>query len=420
LPGGIPITHAAPGCAGNLTWTQFGGAGLQSGGYCAALSVPSSNIQEREVVFGGHERLHEQIGSTLDVINGGIYAVLTGCVPEMIGDDIRSIVAEFRGRGVDIIAAETGGFKGNSYHGYGLVLSALFRDFVTRGTPRVQGRVNLWGVVPVWDVFWQGNLAALATLLGELGLKVNTFFTQKDDLETIRGAASAELNIVVSDLYGVEAAKVFQDVHGTDFLVHPLPVGPSASESFLQAVGARLALPAERVDRAVASQRSAYETTLRYFSDIYTDVDLQRYAVVIGDVNYAAALPKFLSDDFGWLTEVVVCTDPVDEEVQAALAARLEGLVVPPKLIFETDTSRILDRFTQHRPLGWGRYRDSFSPAFVVGSSLDRPFATAIGAEHLSVSFPVANRAVLTRGYAGFTGGLNLIEDLAGTIVAGR
>jgi len=65
LPDTIPILHAASGCAGNITWAQNGGSGLQVGGYCGGLSVPSSNVQEREVVFGGTERLREQIENTL-------------------------------------------------------------------------------------------------------------------------------------------------------------------------------------------------------------------------------------------------------------------------------------------------------------------------------------------------------------------
>jgi nitrogenase molybdenum-iron protein beta chain len=56
----------------------------------------------------------------------------------------------------------------------------------------------------------------------------------------------------------------------------------------------------------------------------------------------------------------------------------------------------------------------------VLGSSLERELATTIGAAHLSVSFPVSNRAVLDRGYTGFRGGLRLTEDLIGAIVVNR
>lgn len=148
LPGGVPILHSASGCAGNFAWTQNGGSGLQVGGYCGSLTVPSSNIQETEVVFGGEDRLREQIRNTLDVIDGGLYVVVTGCVPEVIGDDIFAVVSDFREEGAPVIGAATGGFRGNSYWGYDLVLQALGKDYLGRGLPKEKGRVNLWGIVP--------------------------------------------------------------------------------------------------------------------------------------------------------------------------------------------------------------------------------------------------------------------------------
>ncbi len=55
-----------------------------------------------------------------------------------------------------------------------------------------------------------------------------------------------------------------------------------------------------------------------------------------------------------------------------------------------------------------------------MGSSLDLELDQSIGAAHLSVSFPVANRAVLDRGYTGYRGGLRLVEDLLSAIVINR
>ncbi|MRR36266.1 hypothetical protein EG829_16640, partial [bacterium] len=248
LPGGVPILHSASGCAGNFAWTQNGGSGLQVGGYCGSLTVPSSNMQENEVVFGGEERLREQIKNTLEVIDGGLYVVLTGCVPEMIGDDIFAVVNDFRDEGAPIIGAITGGFRGNSYWGYDLVLQALVKDYLERGLPKVKGKVNLWGVVPYMDPFWRGNLEGARHLLELLGLEVNSFFTPADSLESIRRAGEAELNVVVSDIYGQEAAKQFEERHGTPYLTLPLPIGPSASEEFLRVVGNALNLESDRVE----------------------------------------------------------------------------------------------------------------------------------------------------------------------------
>jgi len=76
---------------------------------------------------------------------------------------------------------------------------------------------------------------------------------------------------------------------------------------------------------------------------------------------------------------------------------------------------------SRHWPQSNGqKFYDSFSPAFVVGSHLERQLAVNIGAGHLTVTYPVGNRVVLTRGYTGYMGGLNLIEDIFSVLVAQR
>jgi nitrogenase molybdenum-iron protein beta chain len=423
LPGGIPILHSPSGCAGNFAWTQNGGSGLQVGGYCGTLAIPSSSIQERDVVFGGDSRLREQIETTLKVMDGSIYAVLTSCVTDLIGDDIKSVVAELKEQGVPIIGAETGGFKGNSYWGYDLLLQSLFKGFLERGLAKKRKRVNLWGIVPYYDPFWRGNLEEVRNLLEALGLEVNSFFLDGDTIDGIRQAGSASLNIVISHAYGLTAAGVFEELHGTPYVSLPLPVGASATESFLRTVGKAAGVSSRQTESVISSEKKRYYRYLEPLTDCFSDLDLQRYAVVVGDANYSVALTKFLADDLGWLPELAVCTDPLQPQEQERIQEQLNRLESQYKvrLVFESDGSQVIRHLREKWPAaGSGRYQNSFGPAFVVGSSLERELALEIGAAHLSVSFPVANRAVLDRGYTGFRGGLRLIEDLIGVIVAGR
>lgn len=421
LPGGIPILHAPAGCAGSFAWAQNGGSALQVGGNCGPLAIPSSNLQEHEVVFGGDARLRQQVANTLKVVKGELYVVLTSCVTEIVGDDILSVVRDFQAQGVSILGAHTGGFKGNACQGYDLVLQALFHDFVRPARPR-RGKVNLWGVAPGLDPFWRGNLRGVRSLLESLGLEVNAFFTLEDTLEGIRAAGEAELNIVVSDVYGLEAAALAQERHGTPWLATGLPIGPSACGDFLRAVAGRLELAPAVAEAALRRGGRDYYKTLESLTDCYQDMDLQRYAVVVGDANYAGALTRFLAEDLGWLPELTVCTDPLGPEDRARVQARLgEVQGFTPHLVFETDGSEVLGHLNRRWPNGQGRrYHDGFSPAFVLGSSLERELAQSLGAPHLSISFPVANRAILDRGYAGFRNGLTLVEDLVSAIVTGR
>jgi len=423
LPGAVPIIHASAGCGGSVYWNQLGSTGYLGAGYCGGTAVPSSNVQEEDIIFGGDARLTEQIENTIKLVEGNLYVVLTGCMTDIIGDDIRAIINQFTARGIRIIGAETGGIKGNGYKGYDLVLQALFQDFVEKKPEKVKKRVNLWGIVPGQDAFWRGNLHILRRLLEKLGLEVNTFFTQQDTLEMVRDAASAELNILVSEFYGTAAAKVFEDVHDVPYITFPLPIGPSATADFLKTVALGLEVSPEEVNSLILEEQNGYYYYVERVADSYNDLDLQRYAVVVGDGNYAPALTKFLADDLGWLPALTVVTEEFADEDKAKIDTYLSKLDsgYHTRIAYETDASEIPVILAQFWPRNRNQaFYDSFSPAFVIGSHLEREFAKKIGAGHLTVTYPVGNRVVLNRGYAGYKGSLHLIEDLFSVLVAER
>ncbi|MDR0917171.1 MAG: hypothetical protein LBN02_08325 [Oscillospiraceae bacterium] len=422
LPDTIPILHAAVGCAGSIAWAQNGGSGLQVGGYCGGLAVPSSNVSERDVVFGGVDRLHEQIGTTLELMDGELYVVITGCVTEIIGDDIRSVTAEYRAQGVDIVAANTGGFKGNSYLGYDIVLSELVKQYVAYDLPKAPKTVNILGIVPYMDAFWRGNLIGARRLLEKIGVTVNTFFTNEDTLDNLKNSSSAALNVVLSDVYGVDAARTYEEVHGVPFIQATLPVGPTASAELLRAVASALNLDVD-VEAVIDEENRQYFRYLEPLADVYNDADLQKYAVVIADVNYAVAVTRFLIDDLGWLPVLTQFTDVLDEETQEIITAKLrtDDPIPAPKVVFDTNATEAIRYINELYPKQESdKYAETLTPAFVIGSSLDRSLATKIGAGHLSVTYPISNRAVLSRGYTGFAGGLSLVEDLLSAAVAAR
>ena len=423
LPNAVPIMHAVMGCGGSIYWNQYGSTGYLGAGYCGGLAAPSSNIQEKDIVFGGLERLEEQVTSTIELIDGDLYVILTGCTPDIIGDDIHSLVRKFQAGGANVIGAETGGFRGDGYAGYDIVLSAIAGGFVTLKERKKAKKVNLLGIVPGQDAFWRGNIIKLRSLLCRLGLEVNSFFTEHDSLDSIKGSGDASLSIVVSEFFGVKAAKEFESVHGIPYSENPFPIGPAATGSFLRKIASELKIPEKRVDILIEEETKNYFCYVERIADAYNDLDWQRHAVVVGDANYAPAITKFIADDLGWLPEMMVVTSPVEGENEAKIdrVARSLESGYPVHVVYETDPTEIKNHFWKYIPRGTDAlHQDVFSPGFVIGSHLEREFATDIGADHLTVSSPVGNRVVLNRGYAGFDGSLSLIEDLLSVIAFQR
>jgi nitrogenase molybdenum-iron protein beta chain len=421
IPGVVPILHSAMGCGGSIYWNQYGSTGYLGAGYCGGLAIPSSNIGETDIVFGGIDRLEEQVRSTVELVEGELYVILTGCTADIIGDDVQALVRDFQDEGVAIVGAETGGFHGDGYRGHDIALSAIVRDYIEKKETKKKGKVNLLGIVPGQDAFWRGNLLKIRALLEKLGLEVNSFFSDKDTLEGVKNAGDAELTIVVSEFYGLDTAHTFEEEHGIPYITNPFPIGPTATEAFIRNVGKALKIQDEAIDELIADETKNYFRYVERVADAFNDLDWQRYAVVVGDANYAPAITKFLSDDLGWLPEITIVSDDLNENQKVKVDEIASGFHYKTVVAYESDPTEIKTHFWKVIPRKSDNiFEDSFSPGFVVGSHLEREFATDIGAGHLTVSYPVGNRIVLNRGYAGFDGSLSLIEDLLAVIAAQR
>jgi nitrogenase molybdenum-iron protein beta chain len=334
-----------------------------------------------------------------------------------------AVVSEFADAGKPVIAVPTPSFKGNAFTGYELLMKGLIKQYIQPSEAKDPRAVNVLGIVPAQDVFWKGNLREIKRLLERLGLRANSFFGEGETLENFKHAGKAGLNIVVSNNAGLESAAYFEEVHGIPFLVTPFPIGALAGETFLLDVGRALHLDEATTAQVIAEEKRLYYDYFSRIADIYNDADLQRYVIVVGDSNYAPALTRFLSDELGWVPELAMVTDILDEGRQQAVAAQVSGLNsgLAPHVYFDTDASSVKKYLREVRPRNKNnRYYDPLNPTVILGSSFERDIAQEFGFPLVPVSFPLTGRCVMNRGYAGFSGGLSLTEDIITYLVMNR
>jgi nitrogenase molybdenum-iron protein beta chain len=173
----------------------------------------------------------------------------------------------------------------------------------------------------------------------------------------------------------------------------------------------------------IQSEKKLYYNYVERLADIYNDVDLQRYAVVVGDSNYAPAVTKFLSDELGWLPELTVVTDMLEDNQKEKIISNLDGLKsgLKPNVKFDTNTSSVKKYISEVWERNRNeRYYDSMTPAVIIGSAFERDLAAEFNYPLVTVTYPVTNRIVLNKTYAGINGGLSLTEDILSVLVAGR
>lgn len=83
-------------------------------------------ISDNEVVFGGEHALEKALSSAEELYHPAVIFVVTGCVSDIIQDDVKRIAAAFeRTHGRRVIAVEAAGYRGNFQIGYEAGMKSL-------------------------------------------------------------------------------------------------------------------------------------------------------------------------------------------------------------------------------------------------------------------------------------------------------
>jgi nitrogenase molybdenum-iron protein alpha/beta subunit len=198
------------------------------------LPVPlfSTFIHEREVIFGSLDRLAEVLGSVPPSYRR--IAVVTTCVPAIIGEEIREVLPE------RAILLDSPGFAGQMEEGYGRALTALDPGI----DPEEKG-VNIAGL-NLLDPFNTGNLLEAARLLALAGAKAGTRIPQ-DPLDRMSRCGPCTVSVnpdlpcgpgkVAGDLLGLAAvektfSRLGERIPGVD--VSPVLAETSRAEERIQ------------------------------------------------------------------------------------------------------------------------------------------------------------------------------------------
>jgi len=393
------IYHSGPGCCMQTTAGEGAQSGLLQPYYLGAVSSPCSNMLEREVVFGGEKKLREEIDGTLEIIDADAYFVLTGCTAGIIGDDIEAAVSEYGGK--NVYAVTTPGFAGDALLGYEIAFQALFDHIIDKNPKRDEELVNLIGIFPYHDAYWIGAFEELTRILQKLGLKVNTFFTDNQGIEQVKTASSAALNIIVNPWRLKKFAELMSTAYGIPSVRFPgVPLGATQTSAFVRGVGEALKLGGGLIEKVIREEE-AY--VYHFYESAVGAISWKRFAVV-ADAGTAIAMTKFLADDWSLSPVVTIVSEPIwsDKDKQYITEQiRCLEFARSPDVFFLPDHCDIRQKIKEYGGI-----------TLIAGSSLEQEVSLEIDAQHTAVSFPISDRLIFNRAYAGYRGALTVAEDL--------
>lgn len=397
----LPVLHSGPGCAQKLSDTNG------SSGYFSPNIFPCTSINEKDVVFGGVKKLRTTIENALKVIDADLFVVLTGCIPEIVGDDTGEVVAEFQDAEKPVIYAQTAGFKGNNYKGHEQVIDAIIDQYLKKAEKRQKGLVNIWADVPYQDLFWLGNLRELEKLISELGLTPNTIFGYQRGIENINRIPEAEFNLLVSPWVGLKNMKKMEKKFGIPYFHYKtLPIGATETSKFLREVGKFAGVEEEKVESVIKNHEDYYYYLIERYADLFLENRvINKQFTVVADAQYTLGITKFLVNDLGLVPAKQFIVDDTPKENREAIEEEFKALNygIQAEVAFETDGYKIHTEILNHDYHGY---------PLVLGGYYEKEVTEKRKGNYLNISWPVQDKVVLDDFYVGYTGGIRLIEDI--------
>ena len=119
----IHIVHGPIGCA-SYTWDIRGA--LSSGPELHRLSF-STDLQEKDVIFGGEPKLYHALVDLIDRYQPKAAFVYSTCIVGIIGDDVAAVCRRLeKEKGIPVLPVHSEGFKGTKKDGYKAACDAMF------------------------------------------------------------------------------------------------------------------------------------------------------------------------------------------------------------------------------------------------------------------------------------------------------
>ncbi len=263
LTDALVIAHSPRACA-FYTWQNISSPGRKNL-FNRGILMPSaisphfecSDMDHASAVFGGMEKLRQQVRSALERRPGAVI-VISSCVSGIIGDDIRSLESLSTPEIPVIAIPADGDISGDYAAGIRDCLHILAEKLIDPDAVLEKDCVNLVGELAI-SYNNEPNVRALRQLLGGMGLRLNCRFLGDASCEELRGFLKAPLNILDSESAdNLELKSFLEQRFGCRFLPGRLPVGMEATAAWVEELGRFFDCP-ERAEALIRREKAACE-----------------------------------------------------------------------------------------------------------------------------------------------------------------
>ncbi len=206
----LHLIHGPVGCAA-YTWDIRGS--LSSGPELHRMSF-STDLHEKEVVFGGEKKLYAALTELITKYKPEAAFVYSTCIVGVIGDDVeavcRKVSEEMK---LPVIPVQAPGFNGTKKDGYKIACEAMARLVGTSNREVPPLSINILG-----DFNLAGELWILLDYYRKMGVHVQATITGDGRVADIRNAHKASLNVVQCSGSMMHLARMMKENYGIPFM----------------------------------------------------------------------------------------------------------------------------------------------------------------------------------------------------------
>jgi len=206
----LHLIHGPIGCAA-YTWDIRGA--LSSGPEIHRLSF-STDLHEKDVVFGGEPKLEKALYELIDRYEPKAAFVYSTCIVGVIGDDIEAICKKVSAvKKIPVIPVHAPGFQGSKKDGYRAACESLEKLVGTGNREAQPFSINILG-----DFNLAGELWILTEYYKKMGIHINATITGDGRVNDIQNAHKASLNVVQCSGSMMYLAKQMKEKYGIPFM----------------------------------------------------------------------------------------------------------------------------------------------------------------------------------------------------------
>jgi nitrogenase molybdenum-cofactor synthesis protein NifE len=282
----LHLIHGPIGCAA-YTWDIRGA--LSSGPQLHRLSF-STDLQEKEVIFGGEPKLYQALTQLIDAYQPKAAFVYSTCIVGIIGDDVEAVCKKVASeKAIPVLAVHSEGFKGTKKDGYKAACDAMFQLVGTGSTEDIApASINILGEFNIGGEAWM-----IKKYYERMGVQVVSVMTGDGRVDEIRKSHGATLNVVQCSGAMTFLAEMMKEKYGIEY-IRASYFGIEDMAKALYDVADHFGKWPEIKERAKALVRDEVNAIYPQLQQIRQDLNGKKAAIYVGGAFKAFSLIKAL------------------------------------------------------------------------------------------------------------------------------